>query len=79
MSTTPGKRLPDDYDPIAAGYIEREHSQADPLFALLQEMRDNCAEFEADALYRAEWMARAEAELDAIVLHTIRSDHKANR
>lgn len=77
MSTTPDKRLPDDYDPIAAGYIEREHSQIDPLFALLQEVRDNREEFTTDASYRDEWMARADATLDTIVLHTIRSDRRA--
>jgi len=57
------KTLPDDFDPIAAGYIEREHSQLDPLFALLQEVRDHRQEFEADAAYRSEWLSRAEAEL----------------
>lgn len=51
-------RAPDDFDPVKAGYLEREIAQVNELFALLQEVSKYHEEFEADAAYRSQWWAR---------------------
>jgi hypothetical protein len=71
-------KIPDDYDPVAASYIERENAQINPLFALLQEVTNNRQEFETEATYRAEWLERVEVALFNDVLATLRADRRAD-
>ena len=73
-------KVPDDFDPVKTGYLEREIAQVNQLFARLQEASKHREEFEVDSTYRAEWFGRVEAALSDEISRTMRAEtQRTNR